>query len=507
MTVTPGLAGAILVCGTGSDSGKSTVVAGLCRLLARRGLRVAPFKAQNMALNSAVTAAGHEIGRAQAAQAAAAGVDAEVAMNPILLKPTGDRTSQVVVMGRPWTTLDAAGYQAVKEELWPVVNAQLAHLRSTYDAVVCEGAGSPAEINLLAGDITNLRVAAEHGLPALLVGDIDRGGLFASLFGTVAILPEHLSRCIRGFVVNKFRGDPTLLEPGFEELERRTGIPTLGVLPWMDGLDVDAEDSLALSRLAAAASHAATTPNALDVAAVRFPRISNFTDLDALVLEPSVRLRLVDRPGDLGRPDLVVLPGTKATVADLAWLRRSGLAEAVTALARPTTTAGPRARTTVLGICGGYQMLGRAVADGVESPEPVVVEGLGLLDVMTTFEPLKVTRRVAGRALGHGIAGYEIHHGRTPPDDPWIDLEGIPEGARSTDGAVLGTTVHGLFESDGFRRAFLAEVARSAGRDWVPGPEVSFTAARERQFDRIADAIETHIDFDAIHALIKAAAT
>jgi adenosylcobyric acid synthase len=496
-----GLAGGIMVCGTGSDSGKSTVVAGLCRLLARRGLRVAPFKAQNMALNSAVTEVGHEIGRAQAAQAAAAGVAPEVAMNPVLLKPTGERTSQVVVMGRPWATLDAAAYQAAKSELWPVVSSQLQHLRANYDAVVCEGAGSPAEINLLAGDITNLRVAADARLPALLVGDIDRGGVFASLFGTVTILPEHLASCVRAFVINKFRGDPALLGPGLEELERRTGVPTIGVLPWMDGLDIDAEDSLALSRLGRPRPPDPGPPR-LDVAAVQLPRISNFTDLEALALEPSVRLRLVGRPDELGHPDLLVLPGTKATVADLRWLRTSGLAAAVTDLA----AAG---RSTVLGVCGGYQMLGLSVEDDVEAAAPAVEKGLGLLPVTTVFQREKVTRRVTGRAMGEAVTGYEIHHGSTAPPDGggWMDLADGPEGAATPDRAVLGTSVHGLFENDGFRRAFLGAVARRAGVDWEPGPPVSFAAARERQFDRVADALDEHLDIETIYALIKAAAT
>ena len=486
--------GGLMVCGTHSDSGKSTVVAGLCRLLARRGMRVAPFKAQNMALNSAVTLSGHEIGRAQAAQAAAARVEPEVAMNPVLLKPTDHRSSQVVVMGRPWAVLDAAAYQDAKAELWPVVTEALDGLRERFDAVICEGAGSPAEINLLDRDITNLRVAQAAGFPAVLVGDIDRGGVFASLFGTVALLPAPLAGCVRGFVVNKFRGDPALLAPGFEDLERRTGIPTLGVLPWMTGLGLDAEDSLALARFDATAPAGAAT---LDVAAIRLPRISNFTDLDALGLEPGVRLRLVDRPSDLGRPDLIVIPGSKATVADLDWLRTTGLAAAAERVAAAGTT-------TVLGICGGYQMLGAVIEDAVESPSPRVAEGLGLLRVSTTFQPEKTTRRVRGHGLGQPVEGYEIHHGRTPAENPWLVLDDGPEGTRSADGRVAGTSVHGLFENDGFRRAYLHQVAARAGVDWAPGPAVSFRAARDAQYDRLADALEAHVDMQAIHGLLKA---
>ena len=493
MTPRP-LAPGLMVCGTGSDSGKSTVVAGLCRVLARRGMKVAPFKAQNMALNSAVTLSGHEIGRAQAAQAAAAGVEPEVAMNPILLKPTDHRTSQVVVLGRPWATLTATAYQEAKAELWPIVLEQLADLRSRYDAVLCEGAGSPAEINLLDGDITNLRVAAEADLPAIVVGDIDRGGVFASLYGTVALLPDQLSACIRGFVINKFRGDPALLDPAFDELLRRTGLPTLGVLPWMDGLALDSEDSLALSRYDLTEAPAA---GVLDVAAVRLPRISNFTDLDAVGLEPAVRLRMVDRAEDVGRPDVVILPGSKATVADLRWLQETGLADAIRQLAQD-------GRTTVLGICGGYQMLGRRIEDGVESAAPVSVEGLGLLPVTTTFVPEKITRRVSGSALGEPICGYEIHHGRTEPHSPWLHLEAGPEGAVTGDGRVAGTSVHGLFENDAFRRAFLRQAAQWAGLDWDPGPQVSFAQARDRQYERVADALEAHLDLDAIVGLLQA---
>jgi adenosylcobyric acid synthase len=487
------VAGGLMVCGTGSDSGKSTLVAGLCRLLARRGLRVAPFKAQNMALNSAVTPAGHEIGRAQAAQAAAAGVDPEVAMNPVLLKPSDHRRSQVVVMGRPWATLDAANYQAAKADLWPVVAEQLDGLRARFDAVICEGAGSPAEINLLDHDIVNLRVARHAGFKAVLVGDIDRGGVFASLFGTTALLPPELASSVAGFVINKFRGDPALLAPGLTDLEARTGVPTLGVLPWMDGLELDSEDSLALSRFDRPDPW---RPGGLDAVALRLPRISNFTDLDALALEPGVHLRMVDRPTELGRPDLVVIPGSKATIADLDWLTETGLAEAVRRLPDPTT---------VLGICGGYQMLGRAIDDAVESRQPARRAGLGLLPVTTTFTAEKVTRRVRGAALGRPVEGYEIHHGRTGPEGAWIDLDSGPEGSSADGSRVLGTSVHGLFENDGFRREFLTAVAARTGAAWDPGAAVSFAAARERRFDRLADAVEEHLDCEAISALIKAA--
>jgi adenosylcobyric acid synthase len=479
--------GALMVCGTASDVGKSSVVAGLCRVLHRRGIIVAPFKAQNMANNSYVTPSGHEIGRAQGVQALAAGAVPEVAMNPILLKPTGERTSQVVVMGRPAGHLDAAAYQAEKPALFATVLEALADLRSRFDVVIVEGAGSPTEINLLGSDIVNLRLAAAAGLPAIVVGDIDRGGVFAAFYGTVALLPDDLRPLVRGFVVNKLRGDPALLAEGPAELERRCGVPTLGVLPYLHGVNLDAEDSLALPSAVSAqwGTVAAPTGEALDVAVIRFPRIANFTDLDPLTMEPGVGVRFVDRPAALGRPDLVVLPGTKATVGDLEWLRGRGLHAAIEASGAP-----------VLGICGGYQMMGGTIVDDVESKRGTVV-GLGWLDAETVFEPTKVTRQRRGQALQQRVPGYQIHHGRVTAADPWINLDDAygahPEGSRN--GRYAGTTLHGLFEDDGFRAAFLN----------VEPSGVSFAAAREAQLDRLADMLEAHLDLAAIDSLIKEA--
>lgn len=523
--LSPGLRGALMVCGTTSDAGKSQVVTGLCRLLARNGVRVAPFKAQNMANNSYVTPSGHEIGRAQGVQAMAAGIEAEVAMNPVLLKPTGERTSQVVVMGRPAGHLTAAEYHEYKPQLLDQVLATLADLRRRFEVVVIEGAGSPAEINLLDHDIVNLRIAHEADVHALVVGDIDRGGVFAALHGTVDLLPARYRRLVGGFVINKFRGDPALLLDGTAQLEDRCGVPTLGVLPWIHDIALDAEDSLALDGHRPRPAGAPTEgSDELDVAVVRFPRLSNFTDLDALSIEPGVSVRYVDSAAALGAPDLVILPGTKTTLADLAWMRERHLDKVVAAAA-----ADP-AGSIVLGICGGYQMLGRTIADphAVESTTSVGrTDGLGLLDVVTTFDLVKVTRQRRGTALGRPVTGFEIHHGRVERSrtaGAWVSLDPaatprrgtggcpvqlgrvpVPEGAVSSEGnRVLGTVLHGLFEPDEFRAAFLVEVARRRGKTFVPAG-VSFAAARLSQFDLLADAIETHVDLDRVADLITTA--
>jgi adenosylcobyric acid synthase len=480
-----------MVCGTSSDAGKSHFVTGLCRLLSRRGMKVAPFKAQNMALNSFVTPSGHEIGRAQGVQAMAAGVDPEVAMNPILLKPTGERTSQVVVLGKPVDHLDAVAYHERKPELLATVLDALADLRSRFDVVICEGAGSPAEINLLDHDIVNLRVAYEAQLPAIVVGDIDRGGVFASLYGTVALLPDRYRQLVKGFVINKFRGDPALLADGLRELEARTGVRTLGVVPFVHDVALDAEDSLALEG-PRPTSAATARGDALDVAAVRFPRLSNFTDLDALAIEPGVSVRLVTDAAGLGDPDLVVLPGTKATVADLEWLRGRGLDRAIAAR-----------DVLVLGICGGYQMLGNRIVDDVESARGEV-QGLGWLDVETVFAAEKTTRQRRGLAMAQRVSGYEIHHGvttRGPGAAGWVHLDDVhgcgDDGAVDPEARALGTSLHGLFEEDGFRAMFLTEVGRRRDKTFIPAG-VSFGAAREAQFNRLADLIEAHVDFEAV---------
>jgi adenosylcobyric acid synthase len=482
------MSGALLVAGTTSDAGKSVVTAGICRWLVRQGVSVAPFKAQNMSNNSMVTPDGAEIGRAQVMQAAAARVEPEAAMNPVLLKPGGDNSSQVVLLGRAVADVTALSYRPMKAALLEQVLDCLADLRSRFDVVVCEGAGSPTEINLRADDIANMGLATAAQLPVVVVGDIDRGGLFPALYGTVALMPPDDQRLVAGFLVNKFRGDVALLTPGIEELTRLTGRPTLGVLPWLTGLQLDVEDSLGLPAVGTAGPPA-HGEDVLRVSVARLPRLSNFTDLDALATEPGVLVRYASRPEELADAHLVVLPGTRSTVADLAWLRETGLADAVLRRAA--------AGTPVLGICGGYQMLARTITDEVES-RAGTVPGLALLPTDVRFAPEKTLGRPVGEALGEPVHGYEIHHGLVAVDD---SAEPFLDGARS--GAVFGTTWHGALENDGFRRAFLTEVARVTGRRFVAAPDTSFAAVREARLDRLGDLIGEHADTGALWRLIE----
>ncbi|MFF0530058.1 cobyric acid synthase [Nocardia amikacinitolerans] len=492
--------GALLVAGTTSDAGKSVVVAGICRMLARKGVRVAPFKAQNMSNNSVVTLDGGEIGRAQALQAQACGLEPSVRFNPVLLKPGSDRRSQLVVRGKAVGTVGAADYFRHRQELRAVVAAELDALRAEFDVVICEGAGSPAEINLRATDLANMGLAEAAGLPVLVVGDIDRGGVLAHLFGTLAVLDPGDQRLIAGFVINKFRGDVELLRPGLDRLTELTGRPTLGVVPFAEELWIDAEDSLGTIADAPVGRPAAPVGTEwLTVAAIRLPRISNSTDVEALACEPGVAVRWVRDPSRLADADLVVLPGSKSTVSDLDWLRRSGIAAA---LAERAAAGRP-----ILGICGGYQMLGRRIVDDVESAAGTV-DGLGLLDLDVEFAEPKVLRRTEGdgpttSAERIPLQGYEIHHGRvTRNGDPaWLTAAGEPEG--SVRGAIWGTHLHGLMESDDFRRAWLREVARRAGRTgFVAAEATSVAAVRSAQLDLLADLMEQHLDTSLLEQLI-----
>ncbi|MGE2718696.1 cobyric acid synthase [Mycolicibacterium celeriflavum] len=479
------MSGALLVAGTTSDAGKSMVVAGLCRLLARKGIRVAPFKAQNMSNNSAVTVDGGEIGRAQAMQARAAGLAPHTRLNPVLLKPGSDRTSQLVVRGRVVDTLSARDYIHHRERLSAVVADELAQLRTEFDAVICEGAGSPAEINLRATDLANMGLARAAELPVVVVGDIDRGGLLAHLFGTVAVLDPEDQRLIAGFVVNKFRGDPSLLAPGLAQLEQLTGRPAYGVIPYAEELWLDTEDSVSV-----VANRVVGQPQPprgeqwLRVAAIRLPRISNSTDVEALACEPGVLVRWVSEPADLVDVDVVVLPGSKATVADLDWLRRSGLADGVSAHAARGLP--------VLGVCGGFQMLCACIDDPVESGAGVV-EGLNLLDADIVFAPDKTLRRHQ-----EPLSGYEIHHGQVgrSAEDQWLGV-----GLRR--GAVYGTHWHGVLDNDDVRRSWLAEVAEASGRSgFVVADDVDVRARRDAQLDLMADLLTSHLDVDAVLSLL-----
>ena len=482
--------GALLVAGTSSDAGKTVLVAGICRWLARQGVRVAPFKAQNMSNNSAVTADGGEIGRAQAMQALACGLAPSVRFNPVLLKPGSDHSSQVVVLGKPVGTL--SDYR--ERSYLDTVLSTLDGLRTDFDVVVCEGAGSPAEVNLRAGDLANLGLARAADLPVLVVGDIDRGGVLAHLFGTLAVLDPADQAMISAFVVNKFRGDRALLEPGLDWLTAHTGRPVLGVLPWREELWLDAEDSLSYTADGVIGRPAPPVGEQwLRVAVVRLPRISNATDVEALACEPGVAVRFVTEPSRLADADLVVLPGSKSTVDDLSWLRERGLAAAIAALDKP-----------VLGICGGFQMLGRRLVDHVESGRGEVA-GLGLLDLDVEFAADKTLARPTGTAFGAPVSGYEIHHGRvTRQAVPGLVTlpDGSVEGALT--GSVAGTHWHGLLDNDGFRRAFLRWAADRAGRaGFTPAPDVCVADARARQLDLLGQMVDDHLDTSALRMLVE----
>jgi len=495
---------ALMVLGTTSSAGKSLLVTALCRIFARRGVRVAPFKAQNMSNNAAVCPDGAEIGRAQAAQAAAAGIEPTVDMNPILLKPEADTRSQVVLMGRPWRTMPARSYYEHKQELWSAVTAALDRLRENYELVIIEGAGSPVELNLKSRDIVNMAVVRYAQAPALLVGDIDRGGVFAQLLGTLWLLEPEERTLVRGLVVNKFRGDPTLFIDGVRVLEERGGVPVLGVIPHLHDLTIPEEDAVALDKPLLNRAQA----EEVDIAVIKLPLIANFDDFDPLAAEPGVRVRYVSSVQDLGQPQAVIVPGTKSTIADLAWLRSQGLADAI----RQLVEGG----TALVGICGGYQILGQVIRDPdhVESPAEEVA-GLGLLPLVTVFEGEKATHRVRARVTGGPgwltgldgqiIAGYEIHMGRTQGGRLWIEISersgepvSVRDGAVSGDGRIWGCYLHGLFENESLRRAWLSSLGWQGNSEWIAS-----LAGYETSFERLADAVETALDMEKLEAIIK----
>jgi adenosylcobyric acid synthase len=496
----------LMVQGTASSAGKSLLVTALCRILRQDGLRVAPFKAQNMSNNSFATPDGLELGRAQAVQAEAAGIPPRIEMNPILLKPEAQHRSQMVVLGRPRGTIGGGDYISRKVELWPVVTAALDRLRAEYDAVVIEGAGSPAEINLRAGDIVNMRVARYAAAPVLLAGDIDRGGVFAHLVGTLQLLQPEERALVRGMVINKFRGSPELLRPGVDWLEQYTGIPVAGVVPWLEEAGIADEDAVALEQAVAPAPAA---PNAITVVVPRLPHVANFDDLDPLATEPGVSVRWIDRAAQFGAPDLVVLPGSKATIADLAWLRAVGLAEMIEQQARRGGG--------VIGLCGGLQMLGSALHDPehVES-EAATVAGLDLLPVETWFAAEKATHQVQARLLSArglfaggdllDINGYEIHMGRTETRQPALRISersgvvcDVADGAASADGMIQGTYLHGLFDNDALRALLLANLALAKGvaREGTGAPW-----SREAAYDRLAAHVRAALDMKLVRRLL-----
>lgn len=468
---------AALIAGCTSDAGKSVLVAGMCRLLARRGVRVAPFKAQNMSNNCAVTLDGGEIGRAQALQALACGLEPDVSFNPVLLKPGSDHTSQVVVKGKADGHVSALTYRSRRKALRGVVAEALEELRGQFDVVLCEGAGSPAEVNLRESDIANMGLAELGDLPVVVAGDIDRGGVLAHFVGTHAILsPEDRAR-ITGFIVNKFRGDVSLLTPGLDVVREYTGVPVLGVMPFIRGLWIDAEDSL--GTVAGASVGPANAPlgtETLSVAAIRLPRVSNATDIEALACEPGVHVQWTVDPSVVARADLVVLPGTKSTVADLKWLRERGLDDV---LENRAARGLP-----LIGICGGFQMLCTTITDSVESAAGTV-NGLGVFDTDIEFAGTKTL-------VSHLDGSYEVHNGQVVRSSEHPFITEPEEGARR--GMVMGTHRHGYLENDQARRELLMEVAVAVGRDgFEVSSTTSFAAERLRQVDMLADAVEEYL--------------
>ncbi len=503
----------LMVQGTMSSVGKSLIVAALCRMFKKDGRRVAPFKAQNMALNSYATLDGREVGRAQAMQAQAAGVPVTVEMNPVLIKPEADAFAQIVVMGKPWARLPAGEYMRRRSELWQVVTHALDSLRSAYDVIVVEGAGSPAEMNLRRGDIVNMPVANYADAPVLLVGDIDRGGIFAQLLGTHMLLEGEERARIKGFVVNKFRGDSRLFQDGVGILESRSGVPVIGVVPFIRDLGIADEDSVALDEMPDVGAGSAP----LHIAVIRLPHTSNFDDFDPLRQEPDVALRFVDRVEQMGTPDLIILPGTKTTIADLAFLRQRGLAARIVELAR--------ALVPVIGICGGYQMMGTQICDPEHTESPLdQVEGLDLLPVVTSFVAEKQTVQAHGRILvnegllegarGLPVTGYEIHMGRTVGSDQTGDgterafvqvtARGEQEAAGTDglvtqDGLIAGVYIHGLFDNDGLRHTILNNLARRKGLAHVAVTRFN----REVAYDRLEQIVRANLDAKLLYSLVS----
>lgn len=497
------MAKAIMIQGTMSNVGKSLITAGLCRIFKQDGYKTAPFKSQNMALNSFITREGLEMGRAQVIQAEAAGIEPSVSMNPILLKPTSEMGSQVIVNGEVLKNMSAAEYFSFKKQLIPHVKKAYDTLNEEYDIIVIEGAGSPAEINLKSEDIVNMGMAKMANAPVLLVGDVDRGGVFAQLVGTVILLEEEEQQMVKGMIVNKFRGDVKILEPGVVMLEERTSIPVLGVTPYMD-LDIEDEDSLSV-RL-----NTTGTPKIIDIAVIKLPRISNFTDFNVLEHFEHVSLRYVDRISSLHKPDLIILPGTKNTMSDLMWLEKSGLLEGV----KKAHSEG----CVIFGICGGYQMLGTSIHDPFEAEEGGKRDGIGLLPIHTVFAKTKTRTRVTGKFLnvtgalnglsGLEIDGYEIHMGESTTATDMLPITELSEGEeKKLDGGqygnVYGTYVHGIFDEDGVAVSLIQALADKKGLNLPEVKQMDYREYKEEQYDKLADYLRKHLDMEKIYQVLE----
>lgn len=492
------MAKTIMIQGTMSNAGKSLIAAGLCRIFKQDGYKVAPFKSQNMALNSYITKENLEMGRAQVVQAEAAGVEPVVAMNPILLKPTTDMGSQVIVNGEVVGNMHAVDYFKKKKEYIPVIKKAFDTLAKEYDIIVIEGAGSPAEINLKEDDIVNMGMAKMVDAPVLLVGDIDRGGVFAQLVGTVMLLEPEEQERICGLIINKFRGDRSILEPGIAMLEERCGKKVLGVVPYAD-VHIEEEDSLAESLTQKEYGQG------IDIAVIRLPKVSNFTDFQALALEPLLSVRYVENVSELGTPDVVILPGTKNTINDMCWLRESGLETAIVRLSETTL---------IMGICGGYQMLGETITDTYGAEGKAAIRGMGLLPMDTFFEPEKIRTRVEGKTLhlsgeleklsDKKVSGYEIHMGKSylkENDADFIKLDDCMDGCYRDN--VMGSYLHGIFDEEEFRQAFVKLLCERKDISYQEENPMTFRGYKEQQYDRLADILRENLDMERIYEIIE----
>ncbi|MFH1776423.1 MAG: cobyric acid synthase [Candidatus Omnitrophota bacterium] len=497
----------IQICGTGSDVGKSIIVAGLCRIFLQDGFRVAPFKAQNMALNSFVTTEGGEIGRAQATQAASCRLEPSVHMNPVLIKPTSDTAAQIIVRGKPVANMSALGYTVYKAKIQQKVRESFGKLKKAFEVIVIEGAGSPAEINLRRHDIANMKMARLAHAPVVLAGDIDKGGVFAQFVGTLELLTANERKRIKGFIINKFRGDETLLKPGIDFLEKKTKIPVLGVIPYFKDIKIPEEDSVVLERGTKTVAKHRKIKKAIHVAVIKLPYLSNFTDFDPLVNEPDVNLQYIGQDGSLNGFDLVIIPGSKNTVCDLLWMRAAGLTDKILSILKYQPA------TVVVGICGGYQILGEKIIDtGQTESMQKEIKGLGLLPIITSFKREKILSRVKATEISSGkeVLGYEIHHGRTEKLKRCkscfkiIERNGNPvselTGAITREGKVWGTYIHGIFDQDGFRRDFLNRLRQKKGWNLV---SQGFNHNLDHELDKLARLVRENIKLARLYEILN----